>query len=280
MDEGRHRIALDLLLRPADDVAEPLVDHQHVAVDVTMEDPHHGLREDDGEPALAGLQRGFHLPPLGDVKDRPHIAEKDPIRREPRLSGVQHPGEGPVRAPQAILHLNRLVIPAVDLEVGRHPLPIVRMQGIEPAEAEGLGLALAGRLGPQAVVHDRRATGVGHPDHDRRIVGHGTEAGIAVPQRLECVAQLGNVGDARHDEALLAVALPNDGAGLPHEQGADTAGSVRPLFLELARLARAEDFSIDLTRRKRAAVGGQAALRLAGQLPRPLPNRSYAASLM
>ena len=80
---------------------------------------------------------------------------------------------------------------------------------------------------------------------------------------------MGNVGDARHDEALLAVALPNDGAGLPHEQGADTAGSVRPLFLELARLARAEDFSIDLTRRKRAAVGGQAALRLAGRLPAP-----------
>ena len=131
---------------------------------------------------------------LGDVEHRADVAEEGAAGGEARQGRIERPAIDAIRAPQPVLEPERQPV-GMGREEGRaRARPVVRMDDVEPAEAEAGRFGLAAELVPGAPEVGARAVRIGDPDHHRRAVGHGPEAGLALAQGGLGLAALGDLG--------------------------------------------------------------------------------------
>ena len=127
-------------------------------------------------------QNLFGFLAVGDVDDRADVSEKFAIVAEARSGGAQRPAIAVVGAPQPVFDPERIAR-GVGFDKGALPaLAVVGMHGLPGAGAERLLLPLPGEFRPEPIEVGERAGRIGHPHHDRRVVGHVAEARLALAQ--------------------------------------------------------------------------------------------------
>ena len=199
-------------------------------------------------------------------------------RAAPRPARVDHPVPLAVGAAQPVLQHEGLLA-RVRFEEGLAGAgAVLRVHHVQPAEGQALRLRLPGEQGPAARQEAAAPVRLRHPQHRRRGVGEGAQAGLrlhlgthvqrdAVEHRGLAV---GAVGGAAHGADPLQLPLGSDGAigVVEGAAGGDGALDRGPHGLPVLRVQpRVEEVYVD------ARVGRQVEVRLDVVVPDQLPER-------
>src|SRR5262245_7938199 len=123
---------------------------------------------------------------------------------------IQDPAICTIASPQAIFH--RKLLPRVKgTDVGcQTTVAIFLVHPFRPSVAKFLLQATAGKVEPTFVEKITELVHPRHPDHYGRIVGHGSKAGLALPQRFLGPFALGDVDGDAAQAARLAITVEFD----------------------------------------------------------------------
>ena len=213
--------------------------------------PRHVLHHRPELPlALAKSQLG--APAVLDVDHAADVAHELARGVEARQRRGVEPAVLAVPAPQTVLGAKWDLHLVGGEIVGPDAVGLVGVHRGQPPEAEPGVARLPGVLEPLPVQVHAAAARVGHPEHDRRVVGHVPEPGLALLHLLSGLHLLGDVAPGDGD----ALVHPGDLEREPRPRGVQPlVGRIGELLLD-DRLTGAPDLAVDVE---------EAALRCAGE---------------
>jgi hypothetical protein len=147
----------------------------------------------DGPQVLSAfLKILLDLLAVGDIEQVSGIPEKLALGREARAACVDDPSVHTIGPTQPILEEEFFIPLVCGKEIFACFLPIFRMHGIEPPEAQPFVLVLASELVPPLREERAETIWLGHPEHGRSGVGKATKPLFALLEGLLGPLLLGN----------------------------------------------------------------------------------------
>jgi hypothetical protein len=129
---------------------------------------------------------------VGDIEQASGIPKKLALGGEARAACIDDPPVYTIGSPQPILEEEFFISLVCEKEIFTCFLPIFRMHGIEPSEAQPFVLVLASELVPPLREDRAETIGLGHPEHSWSGVGKATKPLFAFLEGLLGPLLLGN----------------------------------------------------------------------------------------
>ena len=190
-----------LLRTDAEEPAVGVVDEGQGTILVVDPDQHRQVVGHEPEARLAVLQGDLEELAIGDVDDGSDEAEEVAVGVQARCSGVQRPAVLAVGSTQPVVQPERTSLRRGGGELRCRPVAVVGVHRVEPQRPQAARQGLSGEVAPAPAQVAAAAVRLGDPHHDRSVVSHVAEAALALVQRLERDALLGDVAEQQGEPA-------------------------------------------------------------------------------